>query len=90
MLKRNLSVDVGLGVSFFGVDGLLVEWVNIKLCKLSFSVEFFKEIFNLGDVGNGNNELKKVVLRKLWSYFVGDIFDDRLKDEVMVELKRIL
>lgn len=89
-LKRNPSVDVGPGVSSPGADGSPVEWANIKLRKSSSSVESSKETSNSGDAGNGNNELKKVVLRKPRSHSAGDILDDRPKDEATAELKRIL
>lgn len=89
-LKRNPSVDVGPGVSSPGADGSPVEWANIKLRKPSSSVESSKETSNSGDAGNGNNELKKVVLRKPRSHSAGDILDDRPKDEATAELKRIL
>lgn len=89
-LKRNPSVDVGPGVSSPGADGSPVEWANIKLRKPSSSVESSKETSNSGDAGNGNNELKKVVLRKPRSHSAGDILDDRPKDEATAELKKIL
>lgn len=89
MWKRSFSVDVG-GIILLGVgDELEVEWVNIKLWKCSV-IELSCGVFNDGGVGENNSEFYKVMLWKLWSCLIGDVFDEKLKDEVILEFKKIL